>query len=214
MRSTGAQSTVGRLSFGNLQFRCALGRGGIRSRKREGDGATPRGTFKLEGAYWRSDALRRPQTALPLRKTRPDDGWCDAANDRNYNCAVKHPYPASAERLWRQDRLYDVVVVIDRPLQLAVNVIAPMQVVEDRAPLGRVDAAHHDAALAGCDALPESRRRRRIQRARNDIDLVLERNGRGGRRRGMRVAGSDMPLVVTRRARQEIDQGPDDYAML
>lgn len=113
MRSTGAQSTVGRLSFGNLQFRCALGRGGIRSRKREGDGATPRGTFKLEGAYWRSDALRRPQTAIPLRKTRPDDGWCDAANDRNYNCAVKHPYPASAERLWRQDRLYDVVVVID-----------------------------------------------------------------------------------------------------
>jgi L,D-peptidoglycan transpeptidase YkuD (ErfK/YbiS/YcfS/YnhG family) len=49
---------------------------------------------------------------------RADDGWCDAAGDRNYNRRVRHPYPASAERLWRQDGLYDLVVVLgynDRP---------------------------------------------------------------------------------------------------
>jgi L,D-peptidoglycan transpeptidase YkuD (ErfK/YbiS/YcfS/YnhG family) len=40
------------------------------------------------------------------------DGWCDAPGDRNYNRPVRHPYPASAERLWREDELYDVLVVL------------------------------------------------------------------------------------------------------
>ena len=56
--------------------------------------------------------MRRPRTGLPVRPIRPDDGWCDAPADRNYNRAVRHPYPASAERLWRMDHLYDVVVVL------------------------------------------------------------------------------------------------------
>ncbi len=46
------------------------------------------------------------------------DGWCDDPRDRNYNRYVRHPYPASAERMWREDNLYDVVVVLshnDRP---------------------------------------------------------------------------------------------------
>ena len=53
-----------------------------------------------------------------MRAIRPRDGWCDAPADRNYNRPVRHPYPASAERLWRADGLYDVVVVLgynDRP---------------------------------------------------------------------------------------------------
>lgn len=49
---------------------------------------------------------------LPLRQLRPTDGWCDAPQDRNYNRRVVRPYPASAERLWREDGLYDVVVVL------------------------------------------------------------------------------------------------------
>lgn len=125
---------MGRLSCGNLLLRCALGHSGIRSRKCEGDGATPRGTFRLEGAYWRRDVLARPRTALPLRITKPQDGWCDAANDRNYNCPITHPYPASAEHLWRRDRLYDVVVVIDynrRPRRRASGSAIFMHVASD-----------------------------------------------------------------------------------
>ena len=49
---------------------------------------------------------------LPARAIRPDDGWCDASADRNYNRPVRHPYSASAERLWRSDGLYDLVVVL------------------------------------------------------------------------------------------------------
>lgn len=97
---------------GNLVLRCALGRGGRSALKREGDGATPRGLFRLESALYRRDRLCRPATGLRLAAIRPGDGWCDAADDRNYNCLVTHPYPASAEHLWRRDGLYDVVVVV------------------------------------------------------------------------------------------------------
>jgi L,D-peptidoglycan transpeptidase YkuD (ErfK/YbiS/YcfS/YnhG family) len=90
---------------------CALGRSGISARKREGDGATPAGIHKLSQAYFRADKLMRPATGLPLRSLRRDDGWCDAIGDRNYNRPVRHPYPSSAERMWRKDALYDLVIV-------------------------------------------------------------------------------------------------------
>ncbi len=86
--------------------------------KREGDGATPIGRFAVRQAFYRADRLKRPGTRLPLRPLRADDGWCDAPQDRNYNRYVRHPYRASAERLWRADHLYDLIVVIghnDRP---------------------------------------------------------------------------------------------------
>lgn len=113
MRSLGARATKGWLACGNLRLPCALGRSGIASRKREGDGATPRGAFRLEAARFRPDRIARPRAGLPLAALHPDEGWCDAASDRNYNRRVRHPYPASAERLWRQDGLYDALIVVD-----------------------------------------------------------------------------------------------------
>jgi L,D-peptidoglycan transpeptidase YkuD (ErfK/YbiS/YcfS/YnhG family) len=81
-------------------------------RKREGDGATPIGQWRVREVLYRPDRVRRPATSLPVRAMRRHDGWCDAAADRNYNRLVRLPYPASAEPLWRQDALYDVVVVL------------------------------------------------------------------------------------------------------
>lgn len=113
VRSLNPRATKGLLTVGNTVVPCALGRGGIVSSKREGDGATPRGRFGFERARFRADRIGRPQTALPLRSTRRNDGWCDAPTDRNYNRPVHHPYPASAERLWRTDGLYDLVLILD-----------------------------------------------------------------------------------------------------
>lgn len=107
-----AAARRGLLQLGPLRFPCALGRGGSRVRKREGDGASPVGRWPVLGVLFRSDRVRRPRTALPVRPLRREDGWCDAPGDRNYNRPVRHPYPASAERLWREDALYDVVVVL------------------------------------------------------------------------------------------------------
>jgi L,D-peptidoglycan transpeptidase YkuD (ErfK/YbiS/YcfS/YnhG family) len=93
-------------------FRCALGRGGIRADKREGDGATPVGCFTLRRVLYRPDHMAPPQTALPVAAIGPADGWCDDPADPAYNCPVSLPHPASHEEMWRQDGLYDVVVVI------------------------------------------------------------------------------------------------------
>ena len=76
------------------------------------------GVYAVRGVFWRPDRSLPPRTRLPLRAMRPDDGWCDAPDDRNYNRLVRHPYPSSAERLWRNDALYDLVVILgvnDRP---------------------------------------------------------------------------------------------------
>ena len=101
------------LLAGGHTYPCALGRTGRRALKREGDGATPRGNFRLEWVYYRPDRCPRPRTGLAVRTIAPDAGWCDAPADRNYNRPICHPYPASAENMWRSDGLYDVVVVLD-----------------------------------------------------------------------------------------------------
>jgi L,D-peptidoglycan transpeptidase YkuD (ErfK/YbiS/YcfS/YnhG family) len=66
----------------------------------------------VRSVCFRPDRVRRPATRLPATAIREHDGWCDAATDRNYNRAVRLPYAASAERMWRSDRLYDVVAVL------------------------------------------------------------------------------------------------------
>lgn len=100
-----------------MRWPCALGRGGITSRKREGDGATPRGSFQLLYGYRRSDKFRRLPSAVRLMDISPELGWCDAPGDANYNRMVRHPYRASAERLWRADGLYDCLIVLDYNLR-------------------------------------------------------------------------------------------------
>ena len=100
------------LRFGTERFECALGKGGIRMDKREGDGATPTGTFRLRRLYYRPDKGSLPETQLPSRAIGATDGWCDAPDHPLYNRLVTLPFDASHERMWRDDGLYDVVVEI------------------------------------------------------------------------------------------------------
>lgn len=118
VKALNARASTGVLEFSGLRMPCALGRGGLKSNKMEGDGATPIGRWPLRQAFYRPDRVLRPDTGLPLAPISPSDGWCDAPGDRNYNRPVSHPYPATAERLWREDHLYDLIVVLgynDRP---------------------------------------------------------------------------------------------------
>ena len=80
--------------------------------KREGDGATPLGVWPIRAALLRPDRMAAPSTRLPWRWLRPHDGWSDAAADPAYNRPVSHPHPFSAERLWRDDHAYDIIVVL------------------------------------------------------------------------------------------------------
>jgi L,D-peptidoglycan transpeptidase YkuD (ErfK/YbiS/YcfS/YnhG family) len=102
----------GRLHWSRGSAAAAGGRAGVKADKREGDGATPSGTFPLVSVLYRKDRIARPTSHLPVRPLAPNDGWVDAPADARYNRPVELPYPASAEEMWRDDDLYDVVVVI------------------------------------------------------------------------------------------------------
>jgi L,D-peptidoglycan transpeptidase YkuD (ErfK/YbiS/YcfS/YnhG family) len=102
----------GTLSWPGGSTRAACGLAGVKIDKREGDHASPAGTYKLLYGFYRPDRTAWPKTDLPLTALRPDFGWCDAPDDPHYNTLVTLPYPASTELLWRDDGLYDLIVVI------------------------------------------------------------------------------------------------------
>lgn len=105
-------SHQGKLHIGPLHFACAVGRAGRAFKFGEGDGITPVGRWPIRHVFFRPDRMERPHTDLPVSGLQPRIGWCDAPGDANYNRMIRLPYPASHERLWRRDHLYDVIVVV------------------------------------------------------------------------------------------------------
>jgi len=91
----------------------ALGRGGILANKREGDGGTPKGTYRPLQLWWRADRHPRPRTYLPVRPIRPEDAWCEDPLDRRYNQPIRLVRDQPGDRLTREDHLYDFIVEID-----------------------------------------------------------------------------------------------------
>ncbi|HVB17312.1 MAG TPA: L,D-transpeptidase family protein [Stellaceae bacterium] len=104
--------SAGRLAWPGGDAPAACGRAGVTADKREGDGASPLGTYPLVRAYYRPDRVEPPPTGLPLVALRANDAWVDDPADPHYNRLVALPYPASHEAMWRADGLYDLVVVI------------------------------------------------------------------------------------------------------
>ena len=105
-------STSGEARWGKRRFRCALGKGGVISDKREGDGGTPIGIWPMRRLLYRADRMGTPSTRLPAAPIAPQDGWCDDPADPAYNRLVPLPYPARHERLWREDEIYDLLIVL------------------------------------------------------------------------------------------------------
>jgi L,D-peptidoglycan transpeptidase YkuD (ErfK/YbiS/YcfS/YnhG family) len=103
-----------KLFFLDQEFECAIGRNGIitASDKKEGDGKTPAGRYSLIEVWYRSDRTT-VETLLPLYAIQPNDGWCDAPDDPNYNHPVKLPYPRNHEELYRLDYIYDIFALIN-----------------------------------------------------------------------------------------------------
>ena len=114
----------GILTLGAETFRAALGRGGVRAAKQEGDGATPLGLLPLRKVLYRPDRGAAPLCAVPVEPITPHDGWCDDPTHPAYNHLVRLPIDASAEALWRDDPIYDIVGVLgwnDAPVRPALG---------------------------------------------------------------------------------------------
>ncbi|WP_035266711.1 L,D-transpeptidase [Ahrensia sp. 13_GOM-1096m] len=98
----------------NRIISCALGRSGPSVFKREGDGATPahRPLRPISG-FFRGDRVQRPKSTLSFEALMPNDGWCDAPTHPNYNMPVDLPFGASHEKMMRDDKLYDIGIILD-----------------------------------------------------------------------------------------------------
>ncbi len=109
-----ADGLAGWLEHGGIRMRCALGKGGCKpaSEKREGDGATPLGRWPLRLVFIRQDRVAPPRSALPLVPLDSAMGWCDDPADPAYNRPVRLPFAAGHEKLWREDHVYDLIVVL------------------------------------------------------------------------------------------------------
>ncbi len=107
-----AETSRGWATLGPRRWRCTVGEGGVREDKVEGDAATPAGEYPLRRLYFRNDRLVLPKVRLPARPISEHDGWCDDPRSATYNRLVHVPNDWSAEKMWREDGLYDLVVVV------------------------------------------------------------------------------------------------------
>ena len=156
----------GWLIAGALAIPVALGRGGIKANKREGDGGTPRGNFRLRRLWWRADRHPRPPTSLPAQRIGADDGWCENPTDRHYNRPVKVSSQSNADRLKRKDDLYDFIIEIDHNTRPRVA---------GRGSAVFIHAARQGfAPTAGCVALELNSLRRLLTRLGPRTRIVVE----------------------------------------
>jgi L,D-peptidoglycan transpeptidase YkuD (ErfK/YbiS/YcfS/YnhG family) len=103
----------GYLTYKNFKFRCALGKGGIGKKAKEGDSITPIGIFKLVKVFYREDKIKNIKTSLKKIKIKKNMGWCDDPKSKFYNKLIKLPSKIRYEKLYRDDRLYDLIIILD-----------------------------------------------------------------------------------------------------
>jgi L,D-peptidoglycan transpeptidase YkuD (ErfK/YbiS/YcfS/YnhG family) len=166
IRRKPGDSRRGWLTAGAQALPVALGRGGIKANKREGDGGTPRGSFRLRRLWWRADKHPRPATSLPTQRISPDDGWCEDPTDRRYNQPIKVPPQTGADRLARKDNLYDFIIELDHNTRPRVA---------GRGSAVFIHAARQGfAPTAGCVALELNTLRRLLARLSSRTRIVVE----------------------------------------
>lgn len=102
---------TGHLQYKNFRFRCALGKGGIRKKIQEGDNITPKGIFKITRIYYRNDKIKKIKSAINKIKIKKNVGWCDDPKSNSYNQEIKLPTKFGYEKLYRKDRIYDLIAV-------------------------------------------------------------------------------------------------------
>ena len=103
----------GYLKYKKFKFRCALGKGGIKQKEREGDFITPKGKFKLIKIYYRSDRIKKINSTLKTIKIKKNMGWCDDVSSNYYNKQIKISKKIGHEKLHRKDNLYDIIIVLN-----------------------------------------------------------------------------------------------------
>lgn len=165
VKSAAGNPRRGWLTAGTLTIPVALGRGGIRANKREGDGGTPRGSFRPRQVWWRADRHGRPQTFLPARAIRSADAWCEDPGDRHYNRPIRRAPGEGGDLLTRDDHLYDFIIEIDhntRPRVAGRGSAVFLHLARD-----------HFGPTAGCVAMTKSAMLRLLRRLGPRTKIII-----------------------------------------
>jgi L,D-peptidoglycan transpeptidase YkuD (ErfK/YbiS/YcfS/YnhG family) len=165
IRAAAGDRNRGWLTAGGQTFQVALGRGGIKANKREGDGGTPRGTFRPLRLWWRADRHPRPSTFLPVRAIAPEHAWCEDASSRHYNKPLRAAANDGGDRLTREDHLYDFIIEIDHNTQPRIA---------GRGSAVFLHLARHDfSPTAGCVAMTKGAMLRLLKRIGPQTRIVI-----------------------------------------
>ena len=100
------------LTYKGYKLKCSIGKSGITSHKKEGDLATPKGTFELDKLYYRKDRVKLPKCKINKKVIKKNMGWCDDYRSKKYNKEITFPYKYKAEKLYRKDGIYDLLINI------------------------------------------------------------------------------------------------------
>ena len=101
------------LKYKDLKFKCALGKAGIRKKKKEGDNITPKGIYKIIKIYYRDDRIKKISSKFKLIKITKNMGWCDDPKSKKYNQLIKLPNRYSHEKFFKKDNSYDLIVILN-----------------------------------------------------------------------------------------------------
>ena len=93
--------------------KCAVGKRGIKIKKREGDLITPKGKYKVMYIFFRKDRISNLKTIIPKLSINKNMGWCNDPKSKKYNKLIRFPYKYSAEKLYRADNIYDLILVLN-----------------------------------------------------------------------------------------------------
>ena len=100
------------LFYKGYKLKCSIGKSGITKYKKEGDKATPKRTFGLGLLYYRKDRIRLPKCNFKRKIIRKNMGWCDDVRSKKYNREIRFPFKFRAEKLYRKDKIYDLLINI------------------------------------------------------------------------------------------------------
>ena len=103
--------------FKDYKAKCAIGKRGITSKKIEGDKCTPRGRFRLKYIFYRKERVKNIRSKLKTIPLKKNFGWCDDVKSKFYNKFIKFPFNYKAEKLYVNENIYDIIVVIDYNLK-------------------------------------------------------------------------------------------------
>lgn len=153
------------LIFQNYKVKCAIGKRGINIKKKEGDLITPKGTFKIKKLLYRRDKIGAINTKLKKIVIKKNMGWCNDTKSKDYNKLISFPFRFTAERLYRKDNIYDLILVLNYNMN-------PIRKGKGSAIFIHI-AKNNFSATEGCVALKKNNLKKIIKKLNKNIKVII-----------------------------------------